>query len=66
MNCAACLCFSWNDLGNNLDDFSMLCACHTDVSSGCDPVLSMGTWQLFTAGHMCCLITGGERESKDT
>lgn len=59
----ACLYFSWNDFGNNLDGFSMLCGCHTDVSSGQDPVLSVATWQFFTTGHMGCLISGvGRRQ----
>lgn len=59
----ACLYFSWNDFGNNLDGFSMLCGCHTDVSSGRDPVLSVATWQFFTTGHMGCLISGvGRRQ----
>lgn len=48
MNCATCLCFAWSDFDNDLEEFSMLCGCHKDVSSGCDLVLSMATRQFFT------------------
>ena len=48
LNCATCLYFSWKDFGYNLDECSTLCGCHTNVSSGRDPVLSMATWKFFT------------------
>lgn len=46
--CNMSLYFSWKDFGYDLDEFSTLCGCHTNVSSGRDPVLSMATWQFFT------------------